>query len=859
MASDKTPGILCWANDITSYRTAPFCPENTESRQRFAGQQVPVAAPIKQITTLPFERDIPFSATSTAQDTFINHVNPSTGVVGNPHVQAHGREELMYSLPHREAPFCPENTESRQRFAGVQVPVAPPIKQITTLPFERGMPFVATSEANEKFKAWGADDVGGDLPLACHRIVCGEFHVGRALQAVRWQGQGRGGRGGTPAIGLELAGNAFLCMLPAGSVGPMRAAKVFTNTVERQDAMPFTVVAAPALQSDVTALGAHLSPTAARWGQGVRATDCSMLARYKLCGIVGQRKGYIKMEVCFELSADMVLRVSVVDLSKFHVNDDGFVQVQCRAIAAHMEKSASQYRRMTCVCDFDATNEFAGPTKRTSVPDARLLERARTRAQAVMRRQGRSNSMISDAQRSIYNLRAGSIDPMAESESMATACASQGAPYAAAPPSGSLVESGRGGGSSPLKRRLSKAAIAGQMGRDLGRSRFGGLAMGDPKDTADFQYFTYPALPSWTPQHKSAMSRLLTPGLWSRLSSKRTRLGYSLHNAIQTGVETPHLGVGITAGDEESWTVFEDIMFPVIKDWHGWDPRTNDHKSDLDFSKVSFPPGVAAAFGRYVVSTRIRAARNLSGFGLPAGTTAEDRLRVEQLLSNAFAGFQGDLRGTYYKLGGLNDTQKDFLRSNGFLFQKPKETNLLTNAGAARDWPDGRGIFHNDSRSVLCWVNEEDHCRIISMSTDGDVKGVFARFCRLSNALRDVATSQGTKFMMSKKLGFLGTCPSNLGTGLRASVMIRLPELNKNVPLLEKVCEAWDLQPRGSAGEHSAAVGGKWDISNKQRIGFTEVELVQKMIDGVTRIVGIEEMLANGERVTERDYARSNL
>merc|ERR1719460_3463986 len=74
--------------------------------------------------------------------------------------------------------------------------------------------------------------------------------------------------------------------------------------------------------------------------------------------------------------------------------------------------------------------------------------------------------------------------------------------------------------------------------------------------------------------------------------------------------------------------------------------------------------------------------------------------------------------------------------------------------------------------------------------------------------------------------------------------MIKLTELNKDVPLLEKLCAEMDLQPRGSAGEHSAAVGGKWDISNKQRIGFTEVELVQKMIDGVTKLIAKEKELA---------------
>ena len=183
-------------------------------------------------------------------------------------------------------------------------------------------------------------------------------------------------------------------------------------------------------------------------------------------------------------------------------------------------------------------------------------------------------------------------------------------------------------------------------------------------------------------------------------------------------------------------------------------------------------------------------------------------------------------------------------QAGGFLFQKPGPMQLLGAAGAGRDWPEGRGIFHNESKTVLCWCNEEDQCRIIAMEEGGDVKGVFKRFCQLSDAIQGALESNGKSLMYDRNLGFLGTCPSNLGTGLRASVMIVLPELNKDPHKFEEICAGFDLQPRGSSGEHSAAVGAKWDISNKQRIGFSEVELVQKMIDGVTKLIATEEELA---------------
>ena len=58
-----------------------------------------------------------------------------------------------------------------------------------------------------------------------------------------------------------------------------------------------------------------------------------------------------------------------------------------------------------------------------------------------------------------------------------------------------------------------------------------------------------------------------------------------------------------------------------------------------------------------------------------------------------------------------------------------------------------RGIFHNDAKTALCWVNEEDHCRIISMETGGNVKSVFTRFAEISAALKTAAEANGTKLM----------------------------------------------------------------------------------------------------------------
>eukprot|EP01035_Chromulina_nebulosa_P001058 gene1058-1436_t len=135
-------------------------------------------------------------------------------------------------------------------------------------------------------------------------------------------------------------------------------------------------------------------------------------------------------------------------------------------------------------------------------------------------------------------------------------------------------------------------------------------------------------------------------------------------------------------------------------------------------------------------------------------------------------------------------------------------------SGAARTWPSGRGIFHNDTQTALVWVNEEDHCRIISMEFGGDVPSVFKRFCNLSDVVESAAKKHNTKIMWNENLGFLGTCPSNIGTGLRASVMAELPNFRalKGSHVLSTICSAYGLQPkapvqRGEKKEQKLADG----------------------------------------------------
>merc|ERR1712013_502996 len=95
----------------------------------------------------------------------------------------------------------------------------------------------------------------------------------------------------------------------------------------------------------------------------------------------------------------------------------------------------------------------------------------------------------------------------------------------------------------------------------------------------------------------------------------------------------------------------------------------------------------------------------------------------------------------------------------------------------------------------------------------------------------------GKDFCLDKKYGYVHSCPTNLGTGMRASVHVDLPGWTKHsVDKLKARCEELHLQPRSTRGESGGQTGHTYDISNKHRLGYSEVELVQKMIDGVNTL-----------------------
>lgn len=342
------------------------------------------------------------------------------------------------------------------------------------------------------------------------------------------------------------------------------------------------------------------------------------------------------------------------------------------------------------------------------------------------------------------------------------------------------------------------------------------------------------------------VARHLTPEMYERLFKKKTVNGVTVDKCIQPSVDNSGRIIGLVAGDPESYDEFKELFDAVINEKHGGFSPSDKHPApDLDSTKL-----VGGKFDeKYVKSCRIRTGRSVKGFALPPSITRAERREVERIVVEALSGLSGDLAGKYYPLTKMTKEEESQLIADHFLFQKPTG-HLMVNSGAVRDWPDARGIWHNNEKTFLIWLNEEDQVRIISMQKGGDVTATFERFGRGLKEIEGLMKKKGHEWSWSERLGFLCTCPSNIGTGMRASVHIQLHKLSKD-PRFEDIILGLRLQKRGTAGEHTEAVDDIYDISNRARLKKSEREFVQLLIDGIHKLIDMEKRLEEGKSIDD--------
>lgn len=314
------------------------------------------------------------------------------------------------------------------------------------------------------------------------------------------------------------------------------------------------------------------------------------------------------------------------------------------------------------------------------------------------------------------------------------------------------------------------------------------------------------------------------PAALSALVPHDHMLPQRLMEVIQSGMACPESNIGIYATDAACYHELSALFSPIISDYHGVELK-GPWSGDMDSAGLKLPeivPGVS--------SSRVRCARNISGFPFPATINVGQRKALEHLIVDALRSLgETEFAGTYHSLETMSRaTHRALIREHWL--SEPSDRYLLS-AGIYRDFPSGRGIFLSANGHFAVIVNEEDALRIVAKQGDGKLRQLCERFFTFAQLL-----GQRLDFVCDEQFGYLASCPSNIGTALRASVHIRLPLLEHGE--LRRFARQLGLQVRGQYGEQDSLDPRRpYDISNRRRLGATEVELVNDLFQGIERLI----------------------
>jgi protein-arginine kinase len=329
----------------------------------------------------------------------------------------------------------------------------------------------------------------------------------------------------------------------------------------------------------------------------------------------------------------------------------------------------------------------------------------------------------------------------------------------------------------------------------------------------------------------SLLYKYLDADLERRLASLATPSGWTFADLTRLGRTFPNCDIGVHAGDAASYEVFAPLLDPIIAEVHGCEPG----KAAAPGRGTSEQPRIDASLrdDLAVLSTTVRVTRNLRSSQFPALMGRRARLEAERRICTALSSLGSRHDGRYYRLPDLPSPRRHTLTAHNLCFDD--NDRYLAAAGITRDWPEGRALWTTDDRRLVVWINEEDHLRILSRSPDADLAACLARARELAWALEELLG-----FQHDDRLGYLASCPSNVGTGLRASATLRLPRLSERPEALRERVESLGLDLRGRRGERSEPIDSVVDVANRRRLGACEAESVERLASAVGELLAAE-------------------
>lgn len=219
-----------------------------------------------------------------------------------------------------------------------------------------------------------------------------------------------------------------------------------------------------------------------------------------------------------------------------------------------------------------------------------------------------------------------------------------------------------------------------------------------------------------------------------------------------------------------------------------------------------------------VISTRVRLARNVAGFNFTNRAEVADRRQIVGLAREHAAHLGGRDDLLWIDVASLETLESTLL----------VERHLISKQLARGDQPRAAVVSRDESVSIM--VNEEDHFRIQVIRSGRQAADAWRQVSAFDDEL-----GGRLPFAFHKRFGYLTACPTNVGTGMRLSVMLHLPALmlTKEIERVRRAAQDMQLAIRGFYGEGSEALGDIFQISNQTTLGKSEEQLLQEFDEGV--------------------------
>jgi len=226
-----------------------------------------------------------------------------------------------------------------------------------------------------------------------------------------------------------------------------------------------------------------------------------------------------------------------------------------------------------------------------------------------------------------------------------------------------------------------------------------------------------------------------------------------------------------------------------------------------------------------VISSRIRLARNLAAFPFTNRASSYQKAEIEALLRERIAKLELDPKLAYLNVPTLSILERQLL----------VERQLISRELASAEGPRGVAVAPRESVSLM--VNEEDHLRLQVMHSGFTLDQTWQEIDRIDDLLEERVA-----YAFSEEFGYLTACPTNVGTGMRASVMLHLPALEhtKQVEKVFRALQKINLAVRGLYGEGSRASGHFYQISNQVTLGKSESTILSEIHGVIPRIIEYE-------------------